>query len=128
MRKHFGPLLLAVTLGASPALAQDEPGFFERGITGFMQQFFEDAGPEGGTIARDLATALDRMGPVLRDMAALVDDIRNYHPPERLENGDILIRRREGAPPPPPVGEDNPLPEGPPEPRLIDPEAPQISL
>ncbi|WP_265501661.1 hypothetical protein [Paracoccus beibuensis] len=127
MKRHLGPLILALSLGAAPAVAQDEPGFFERGITGFMQQFFEDTGPEGGQIARDLATALDQMGPVLRDMAALVDDISNYHAPERLENGDILIRRREGAPPPPDLGEDEPAPDsgaGVP----VDPDSPQIAL
>ena len=127
MKTHLAPLALAMSLVAAPAIAQEEPGFFERGITGFMQQFFDDAGPEGGQIARDLATALDRMGPVLRDMATLVDDIGNYHAPERLENGDIVIRRREGAPPPPELGE---RPEAPDDatPIPIDPDAPQFSL
>ena len=32
---------------------------------------------------------------------ALMDDAKNYQAPERLENGDILIRRRADAPPPP---------------------------
>ena len=30
-------------------------------------------------------------------LLALIDDLRNYHAPEKLENGDILIRRKTPA-------------------------------
>lgn len=45
------------------------------------------------------------MAPVLEDLSVLVDDLENYQMPQRLENGDIIIRRRPGAPPPPPLGD-----------------------
>lgn len=46
-----------------------------------------------------MGKALAEMEPALKDLLALVDDIRNYDAPRILENGDILIPRREGAPP-----------------------------
>ena len=45
--------------------------------------------------------------PMLGRMAELVDDLSHYELPERLPNGDILIRRSPDAPP---FGQD-PLPE-----------------
>jgi hypothetical protein len=36
-------------------------------------------------------------------LLALMDDIGNYQPPERLPNGDILIRRKPDRPLPPPA-------------------------
>ena len=37
---------------------------------------------------------IEELGPVLRDLAAMMGDIRNYHAPEMLPNGDIIIRRK----------------------------------
>jgi hypothetical protein len=54
--------------------------------------------------------------PMARELAALLGDVRNYDPPERLPNGDIIIRRKPGAPPPPPP------------PGQSEPEPPQIDL
>ena len=66
---------------------------FERGMESFMQNMLKEAEPH-----------LERLGRDLGDIGALMDDVKNYQAPERLENGDILIRRRADAPPPPPVG------------------------
>lgn len=74
-----------------------------------------DAGtalPDAEGLAQGLTGALRQMGPVLRDLAVQVDDFRHYETPERLPNGDILIRRGPDAPPPPPLG------------QTLDPEAP----
>ena len=35
-----------------------------------------------------------QMGPALRDLLGKVEDWSVYHPPELLENGDIIIRRK----------------------------------
>ena len=43
---------------------------------------------------KDMTTALGEVEPKLRELLAMVDDIRNYHAPEKLENGDIIIRRK----------------------------------
>ena len=61
----------------------------------------------------DMAQALAALEPRLRELLALVDDIGNYDAPERLANGDILIRRKTGPdiPPPPPLTAPEPAPE-----------------
>ena len=61
----------------------------------------------------DMAQALAALEPRLRELLALVDDIGNYDAPQRLENGDILIRRKTGPgiPPPPPLPAPEPAPE-----------------
>lgn len=120
MTRIFAPLALMLALSPGPLSAQDggpppdEPGAVGRGFGAIIDQLFgndapaspEDR-PDANDLTQDLSGALRQMGPVLRDLATQVDDIRNYQAPERLPNGDILIRRREGAPPPP-MGEDAP--------------------
>ena len=55
-------------------------------------------------IVSDMGGLVAEYRPVLDKLARLMDDIGNYElPPERLANGDILIRRKAGAPPPPPL-------------------------
>ena len=68
---------------------------------------------------------------VKADLAVLVDDLANYAMPQRLENGDVLIRRKADAPPPPPLGglpgdRDAPSPALPDIP--VDPDQPEIQL
>lgn len=100
------PLPLAAQEPSAPAPeAEDGLSLIERGMGLLFRQFREEAAPQLDLLSRDMAGALERMAPALQELAALVDDIRNYEPPERLANGDILIRRRAEAPPPPPIGE-----------------------
>ncbi|MHA7887019.1 hypothetical protein [Roseicyclus sp.] len=47
----------------------------------------------------------DEVLPMLERMGELVDDLGHYELPERLPNGDILIRRSEDAPPIEPLPE-----------------------
>ena len=77
---------------------------FERGMESFMQNMLKEAEPHLERLGRDLGDTVNSLRPVLGDIGALMDDVKNYQAPERLENGDILIRRRADAPPPPPVG------------------------
>jgi hypothetical protein len=48
-----------------------------------------------------MGEALTEMEPALRDLMEMVGDFRNYEPPVKLPNGDILIRRKPDTPPPP---------------------------
>ncbi len=57
---------------------------------------FRDLAQEMEPAIRSFAT---EMGPRLMELMALVDDLKHYSPPEMLENGDIIIRRRADAPP-----------------------------
>lgn len=114
-------------LADDPAPGQDSgPDGFERGIESILDNLMNDLAPQ----IEGLSGALSEYAPVLEDLSVLVDDLGNYQMPERLENGDIIIRRRPGAPPPPPIGEDlrdftDPAP-GPAIP--IDPDRPEIAL
>ena len=111
---RHAPLIVAAALAAAPltAAAQetDEHGgrsLMQDGARQFLEGLMEEMDPaleglegmarELGPQLRDFAGA---MGPALRDMLDEVEDWSAYHPPERLPNGDIIIRRREDAPQP----------------------------
>ena len=106
------PILVAAQQWTPPGADQDpgadtEPGgdLFERGLENFMQNMLKEAEPHLDKLGRGLGDTVNSLRPVLGDIGTLMDDVKNYQAPERLENGDILIRRRADAPPPPPVGD-----------------------
>ncbi|MEJ6394015.1 AAA+ family ATPase [Gymnodinialimonas sp. 2305UL16-5] len=87
---------------ASPAAAQDENqlgdgldrlgegmGLILEGLMEEMRPMLEEARPY---FEDEVLPFLDRMGE-------LMDDLSSYELPERLPNGDIIIRRSEDAPP-----------------------------
>lgn len=145
------PAVLAIALSPTGAIAQDAPWQMPRADdapppgesrryelprseSGPLDDFFNDllsrAQPHLEGLARDMTGLIQDYRPVLDDLATLIDDMGNYDlPPERLPNGDIIIRRKADAPPPPPVDlnrlaprRDRVTPETPPAP------APQIDL
>ncbi|WP_147385894.1 hypothetical protein [Paracoccus sp. JM45] len=125
--KHMTALALAGILAASPVAAEPEAegGLIQRGFQGFFRNLMQDDVPQ----LNNLSGALEQMAPVLKDLAVLVDDLENYHPPPRQENGDIIIRRRADAPPAPPLGDSLRDLTDPSETDIpIDPDAPQIEL
>ena len=122
--KHAAPILalsLSLAFAPLPAAAQEPPArevgdegpsLMERGLSLFFEGFTQEMEPaldEMGKALSDMEPALKELQPKMLELLALVDDLTNYQAPERLENGDILIRRKPDAPPPPP------LPETPPE-------------
>lgn len=116
----------AVPEAAPPAAEEEAPGLIEQGARMFLRGLIEEIGPQVDEMTSGIEEAARKLGPELERLMALVDDVKNYEPPERLPNGDIVIRRKSGAPPPPP------LPEGKDEAPDTDapavPEAPQIDL
>ncbi|ARC88708.1 hypothetical protein [Rhodovulum sp. MB263] len=96
--------LLALLLSASPVLAQDrggadgESGMSEGlGLLGEgMQMFLKGLGDELEPRLRDFA---ETAKPALTRLMELIDDLDAYELPERLPNGDIIIRRKPDAPP-----------------------------
>ena len=94
---------LALILSLTPAVAQDtvppDDGFslMEEGakllFRGLMTEM-EPALDEMGRVLGELEPALRELEPAMRELFAMIDDLRNYHPPVKLENGDILIRRK----------------------------------
>lgn len=107
----------------APAAPVAEPGFLDKLVGGVLNQMFEEAAPHLDNLERDLGALAESMKPTFENIGALIDDIGNYEPPERLPNGDVIIRRKPGAPPPPPLPAlpegglapfpDTPAPEGP---------------
>lgn len=73
----------------------------ERGAELFLRGLMQEIGPSLDDMQQGLSAAAKELGPKLGQILDLVDDVKNYQAPERLPNGDILIRRAPGAPPPP---------------------------
>lgn len=102
--------VLALGLIVSPAAAQEEGGDVDRGFSlleeGAQLLFrglIDDMKPELEEMQKGLGEAASQLGPKLRQFLALIDDVKNYEAPERLSNGDIILRRKTDAPPPPPL-------------------------
>jgi len=95
MRRHA----LALLIAATPALAEEPPlpdegwGLMREGAGLLFDGLMAEIGPR----LDDMGAALADLEPALRDLAAMAGDFRNYHAPEMLENGDILIRRKTPA-------------------------------
>lgn len=77
---------------------------FERMLRGFA----EDAAPH----LRNLERQLQQIEPEIERFWDSLRGMAQYHPPEILPNGDILIRRRQPDDAPP--SEDQAEPEAPP--------------
>lgn len=105
----------------------------EGDLESIMGDVFQRLQPHLEGLANELASTADEFRPALNELGGVMDDIANYERPERLPNGDILIRRRADAPPPPPLEElqrllphvQEPSPE--PEKRIV-PTGPETAL
>lgn len=120
MIRHFTFVvaLAAAPIGlASPAVSQEwtppqadsqsegESSWMDGIMGGVLNNLLNDVAPEMGQVEDGMAGIAGKLGPVLADLATQIDDLRNYQMPERLENGDIILRRKADAPPPPPLGD-----------------------
>lgn len=104
---------LAYALTSSPATAQDEgitpsdppagseDGGIEEGMdllgegmNLFLRGLMEEIQPEIERLTPELRRFATEMGPMIESLSSLVDEIDLYHLPERLPNGDIIIRRK----------------------------------
>lgn len=110
--------------------SEGETSWMDGIIGGVLNNLLNDVAPEMGQVEDGMAGIAGKLGPVLTDLSAQIDDLRNYQMPERLENGDIILRRKADAPPPPPLGNnlrDHSAPGS--DPALpTDPNAPEIEL
>ncbi|MGQ0566094.1 MAG: AAA+ family ATPase [Gemmobacter sp.] len=125
----IAPACLMLTL--APIRAQEatppDDGFgrrlIEEGAEMLLRGLMSEAEPmldEMGQAFREIEPRLRTMGPQLKLLVELMGDGENYDAPERMPNGDILIRRRAGAPPAPALPDlPLPLPRQPETGRLI---------
>ncbi len=100
------PLAMCLALAALPLRADDPPAIapdpsaeegmslIEKGARMLLQSLLDDVEPRMKELGKGLDEAMDEAGPALRDLLGRIDDFRNYHPPEMLPNGDIIIRRK----------------------------------
>jgi hypothetical protein len=82
----------------------EDSSLFEDGARLMLRGLMQEMDPALDEMKDAMATlgpAMEELGPWIQDMAALMGDLRHYEAPVRLENGDILIRRKAGAPPAP---------------------------
>lgn len=98
-------LVLALALCAGPVAAEDGTSLMERGLELFFEGLMQEAEPaldEFRGFAEEIGPEMERFfgeaRPVLEDLLEMIDDLGNYQAPERLPNGDIIIRRRPDAP------------------------------
>lgn len=112
------PLVLGLTAG--PLAAQEdgaeapsgevEQGFslLEEGAKLLFRGLVDQMGPALEDMQEGLENFSEEARPALEALWGMIDDIRNYDAPERLPNGDIIIRRKPDAPLPPDLRDDNP--------------------
>ncbi|THH35792.1 hypothetical protein E4Z66_11965 [Aliishimia ponticola] len=115
-------LIIAVTLAcAAPVHAQDtgtqdgaaEGGLslIERGARLFMEGMLKEIEPAFEQIGPAFKEFVDEMGPAFVDLLDQVKDWSAYHPPEMLDNGDIIMRRKVEPPVQDDPMQDDPVPE-----------------
>lgn len=69
----------------------------ERGARMLFEGLMTEMDPaldEMGRALSEIEPALRELQPALRDLVTLLGDIRHYHAPEKLPNGDIILRRK----------------------------------
>lgn len=82
-----------------PPPADDQPelgeglDLMEKGGKLILRHLLQEMEPA----LRDIEGALKEVEPMLRDLMQLMDAVDNYHAPEMLPNGDIIIRRKTPA-------------------------------
>ncbi|MDR6307541.1 hypothetical protein [Pacificitalea manganoxidans] len=73
-------------------------GLLEEGGRMLFQGLMDEMRPAMEGMARDLEPALrrmvDEMGPALIEMSRMIRSVDDYHAPEKLPNGDIILRRK----------------------------------
>ena len=115
---------LALSVALAPPAAAQEGGavedplgegmkLFERGAELFLRGLMDEIGPQLEQLRPQFEGMAEELGPMIAALLDLVDEIDAYHLPERLPNGDILLRRK--VPPEP-----SPVPRDPPGEGEID--------
>ena len=105
--KRFSNALAILAVSAAPAFAQEaeapgaEEGFslLEEGAKIILRSLIDEVEPALRDMQDEFGQAMEEMGPLLRELSEMIGDIQNYEAPEKLPNGDIIIRRKPPADP-----------------------------
>ena len=88
---------------ADPSRTEEGLDLLGEGARLLFEGLTEDLRPQLEALAEQMEPALrsmvEDMGPALNDLAEMIGDLSAYHPPERLPNGDIILRRKTPLPP-----------------------------
>lgn len=93
-----------VAPGADDETSKAEEGMnlLGEGARLLFEGLSENLRPRLEALAEQMEPALRdmvrEMGPALNDLAEMIGDLNAYHPPERLPNGDIILRRKDPLP------------------------------
>lgn len=90
--KRITPLLLAALLAATPVAAQDDTENRE------LREGAEKMSEAFRLLLDGFSKEMEPIAKEWREFLEGLDDLRNYESPEKLPNGDIIIRRKEDAP------------------------------
>ena len=96
-------------LMSGPAFAEEQSGdlseglgLMERGALMFFRGLTDEIEPELDKMMDELQPALrglaENIEPAFRELADMIGEMNQYHPPERLPNGDIILRRKQPLP------------------------------
>ncbi len=96
------PLLGPTGLAAQEANQSEDGGaLIEKGFEMLLEGLFKEAEPaleELQSLAESFEPWLqdfaERAGPALQELVDEIGDLSLYHAPERLPNGDIILRRK----------------------------------
>ena len=88
--------ILALPASAETGDGSADEGFslLEEGARIIMRSMLDDIGPKLDEMRDGLEGAMAEMGPHLTELIDMIGDIQNYHAPEKLPNGDIILRRK----------------------------------
>lgn len=113
--RHLICAILTLQIWSHPLAAQDSdgPSMMERGAQTFLEGLLQEMEPA----LEGMRGFMNEMGPAMADLLAEIQDWSVYEPPEVLDNGDIIIRRKP-----------DPVPEPPEKPETSDEIPPQIDL
>lgn len=90
----FTPLLvvmLALPCQSETPKTKEGVDLVQRGLELLFQELLKEVGP---TI-EELESLGEDLRPKILELLDLIDDIQNYDTPEKLPNGDIIIRRKD---------------------------------
>jgi hypothetical protein len=94
--KRILATLFVLHFAATPLAAQDDdgPSLMERGAQQFLEGLLQEMEPA----FQGMREFMEQMGPAMAELLAEIKDWSVYEPPEVLDNGDIIIRRKPDAP------------------------------
>ena len=112
--RHAVCLIAALSLG-SAAQAQDEDQTLRDGLDRLgegSRMILEGLAQEMRPLLNEMRPMFEQeLLPLLNRLADVMDDLSHYEMPERLPNGDIILRRSPEAPPLPQDPPESALPE-----------------